>query len=238
MSEPSERPYECHFGRRRYSPLEVEVRHHGPMDIDAVKELPLADQMTFLRGRILEESLSMEAVARYVYVRLSGGSNLEEALDTPQQFKTLAADCSDFVSGREGLSERIKPRARAAIEDAAVLYERRNRFVHDALRHDLVSEQQWARFKLWRRKGEKGEPLPSPEPVSPVEMIDLVFELIRATWRLRGLLWSLIGTSHEVSPYLTHTIEPQWDGALIVVNNTRGAAAPLSSRWPSSSSTG
>lgn len=191
------------------------------MDIDEVKGLPLADQMTFLRGRILEESLSMEAVARYVYVRLRGGSNLEEALDTPQQFKTLVADCSKFVPDCDRLSERIKPVVLAAIEDADVLYERRNRFVHDALRHDLLSEERWARVKLWRRKGEKGEPVPSPEPVSPEEMIDLVFELIRATWRLRGLLWSLISTSHEVSPYLTHSFEPQWDGSIAFVNNTR-----------------
>lgn len=202
-----------------YSLLDVDLRHHGPMDIDAVKTLPLADQMTFLRGRILEESLSMEAVARYVHVRLSGGSNLEEALDTPQQFKTLASDYSNFVPGCERLSERIKPLALTVIESAAVLYERRNRFVHDALRHDLISEERRARFKLWRRKGEKDEPLPSPEPVSSEEMIDLVFDLIRATWRLRGLLWSLIGTSQEVSPYLTHAFEPQWDGSVNVVND-------------------
>ncbi|KAB1663359.1 hypothetical protein [Pseudoclavibacter sp. CFCC 13611] len=192
------------------------------MDIDAVKTLPLADQMTFLRGRILGESLSMEAVARYVYVRLSGGSNLEEALDTPQQFKKLAVDCANFVSSSERLSKRIKPLAMTVIENAAVLYERRNRFVHDALRHDLISEERWARFKLWRRKGEKGEPLPSPEPVSSEEMIDLVFDLIRETWRLRGLLWSLIGTSQEVSPFLTHAFDPQWDGSINIVNDGPG----------------
>ena len=192
------------------------------MDIDAVKTLPLADQMTFLRGRILEESLSMEAAARYVYVRLSGGSNLEEALDTPQQFKSLAADCSNLVPGCGRLSEQIKPLALTAIENAALLYERRNRFVHDALRHDLIAEERWARFRLWRRKGEKDEPLPSPEPVSSEEMIDLVLALIRATWRLRGLLWSLTGTSQEVSPFLTHAFEPQWDGSVNVVNDSPG----------------
>lgn len=45
------------------------------------------------------------------------------------------------------------------------------------------------------------------------EMITLVFGLIHSTWRLRGVLWSLLSTSHEVSPYLTHPFEPQWDGS-------------------------
>lgn len=48
--------------------------HHDCMDLDVVRALPMADQMTYLRGRILEAALSMEAVARYLHVRLSGGS--------------------------------------------------------------------------------------------------------------------------------------------------------------------
>ena len=54
--------------------------HHEDMDLDALRALPMADQMTYLRGRILESSLSMEAVARYLHVRLAGGTNLEVPL--------------------------------------------------------------------------------------------------------------------------------------------------------------
>jgi hypothetical protein len=53
LSMPSGRMDKCHFGQRSL-PLDVDLRHHGPMDIDAVRGLPLADQMTFLRGRILK----------------------------------------------------------------------------------------------------------------------------------------------------------------------------------------
>ena len=190
------------------------------MDLDTVRALPTADQMTYLRGRILEAALSMEAVARYLHVRLSGGSDLEAALDTPQQFKNLITECGDRLQHCDRFSHRTKPLALEAINEAAMLYERRNRFVHDALRHSLVSEQQWERAKLWRPKREIGEPLPEPEPVSTEEMIDLVFDLIRTTWRLRGALWCLISPSQEASPYLSHPFEPQWDGSFLPASGT------------------
>jgi hypothetical protein len=192
--------------------------HHGDMDLDAVRALPVADQMTYLRGRILEAALSMEAVARYLHVRLGGGSDFEAALLTPQQFQVLIAECAEHAARCERFSDRTRPLAMDTITDAATLYERRNRFVHDALRLNLASEQQWERSKLWRPKSEIGEPLPEPEPVSAEEMVGLVFDLIRTTWRLRGALWCLISPSQEASPYLTHAFEPQWDGSFLPVS--------------------
>lgn len=191
--------------------------HHDGMDLDVVRALPMADQMTYLRGRILEAALSMEAVARYLHVRLSGGSDLEDALHTPQQFQVLIAECAEYAARCAQLSDRTRSLAIDAIHQAAGLYERRNRFVHDALRLSLVSEQRWERSKLWRPKREIGEPLPEPEPVFADEMVDLVFDLIRTTWRLRGALWCLIGSSQEASSYLTHPFEAQWDGSFLPV---------------------
>ena len=191
------------------------------MELDDVLTLPMADQMTYLRGRILESALSMEAVARYLHVRLDGGSDLDAALDTPQQFQVLARECAERAEACERFSDRARPLAVSAIHEAAALYERRNRFVHDALRQDLVNEQEWERAKLWRPRSEKGGPLPEPEPASSQEMVDLVFHLIRTTWRLRGALWCLISSSQEISPYLTHPFTPQWDGSFVAL---RGAS--------------
>lgn len=202
--------------------------HHGDMDLDAVRALPLADQMTFLRGRILEEALSLEAVSRYLHVRLSGGTNLEDALHTPQQFQTLIAECALRARQCGQLSGRTRPLALEAISKAAALYEQRNRFVHDALRRNLVSEQQWERSKLWRPKREIGESLPDPEPVSAEGMVALIFDLIRTTWRLRGVLWSLIGPSQEASPYLTHPFVPQWDGSYLSMSDVPHEATSAS----------
>jgi hypothetical protein len=189
--------------------------HDGQMDIDAVNALPTADQMTYLRGRILESALSMEAVARYLHVKLGGSDDLEAALDTPQQFQALAKALTARATASEGLSDRTRPLALNAIDRAVVLYERRNRFVHDALRQKLTTEEQWELSKLWRPKRENGGPLPEPEPVSAQEMVDLVFDLIETTWRLRGALWCLMAPSQEISPYLTHPFTPQWDGSFL-----------------------
>lgn len=189
------------------------------MDLEAVNALPMADQMTFLRGRILEEALSMEAVARYLHVRLNGGSDLEAALDTPLYFKVMIADCAELAPQCERLSDRVRPLALDVINDAGRLYERRNRFVHDALRRNLASEQLWELSKLSRPKSEAGGTLPDPEPVSAEEMVALVFDLIRTTWRLRGVLWSMISPSQEVSPFLTHPFAPQWDGTFLSLSD-------------------
>lgn len=183
------------------------------MDLDAVRTLPIADQMTFLRGRILEASLSMEAVARYLHVRLGGGSDLEAALDTPQQFTVLTTECKERALRSTQLTGRTRPLVHDAITMAGALYERRNRFVHDLIHRGLTSELRWERAKLSRPKREIGTPTPEPEPATADEMVALTFDLIRTTWRLRGGLWSLISPSGEVSPFLTHSFEAQWDGS-------------------------
>lgn len=183
------------------------------MDLDVVRAMPTPDQLTYLRGRILEVALSMEAVARYLHVRLSGGSDFEAALDTPQQFQELMKECARDAVHCGWFSDQTRPLAIDAINEASKLYERRNRFVHDALRRSLESEERWELAKLWRHRRDIGGPVPEPEPVSVDDMIGLVFELIRTTWRLRGVLWCSITPSHEASPYLTHPFEPQWDGS-------------------------
>ena len=179
--------------------------------------------MTFLRGRILDEALSMEAVARYLHVRLKGGSDFDSALDTPQRFKPLIDECATIAPHCEQLHSRIRPLALEVINEAGRLYELRNRFVHDALRRNLVSEQTWERFRLSRPRSEAGKPPPDPEPVSADEMVALILDLIRTTWRLRGVLWSMIGSSQEVSPFLTHPFVPRWDGAFLSVADARRA---------------
>lgn len=201
--------------------------HHYEMELDMVRALPMADQITYLRGRILEAALSMEVVTRYLHVRLSGGSDFEEALHTPQQFQVLVAECGEQAARSARFSDRTRSLAMEAIREAAVLYGRRNRFVHDSLRRSLVSEQRWELSKLWRPKREIGKPPPEPEPVSADEMVDLVFDLIRTTWRLRGALWCLIGSSQEVSPYLTHPFDPQWDGSFLPVRGDESVATRL-----------
>jgi len=196
------------------------------MDLDAVRTLQLADQMTYLRGRILESALSMEAVTRFLHVRLGGGSELEAALDTPQQFAKLITECRERALQCGQLNDVTRAPTLEAIAHAASLYERRNRFVHDFLRQSLTSEQRWERTGLWRPKSEIGNPLPEPELVSAEEMVELILDLIGTSWRLRGALWSLISPSGEVSPYLTHPFEPQWDGSFLPL----GSTAVLSAR--------
>jgi hypothetical protein len=191
------------------------------MDLETVKALPMADQMTFLRGRIVDEALRLEAAARYLHVRLNGVSDLEAALDTPQHFKLLIAECAELAPHSERLHHGIRSRALDAITTAGALYELRNRFVHDVLRRDLVSEQAWEMSRISRPKNEAGNPVPDAEPVSAEDMIVQVLEIIRTTWRLRGVIWSMSGSSQEISPLLTHPFAPQWDGNFLSVDGNR-----------------
>ncbi|MFT2751082.1 hypothetical protein [Clavibacter sp. Sh2088] len=188
------------------------------MDLETVKALPMADQMTFLRGRIVDEALRLEAAARYLHVRLNGASDLDAALDTPQHFKSLIAECAELVPHCERLHDGIRPVALDAIITAGALYQLRNRFVHDVLRTNLVSEQAWEMSKISRPKSEVGNPLPDPEPVSAEDMIVQILEIIRTTWRLRGVIWSMIGSSRGISPFLTHPFAPQWDGTFLYLD--------------------
>lgn len=189
--------------------------HDVEVKIEEVQELPRADQLTFLRGRIVEASLSMEVVLRYLHVQLHGGVNFDAALDTPQQFSQLANGCLAAATSLDRLNDSTRPLVLSSIAQAARLYERRNRIIHDLLQRDLLHEEQWKLSRVSRPRKERESELPEPVPISPDEMIDLVHEFISATWRLRGVLWTLmVGHDGEISPYLSEPLRPNWDGSI------------------------
>ncbi|MFM2475304.1 hypothetical protein [Burkholderia cenocepacia] len=97
-----------------------------------------------------------------------------------------------------------------AITAAHTLYEQRNRVVHDAFRRDRLSEQRrWERVRLTQPRTKGEDPSFPSTTVSIEELVNLVFALTHTTWRLRGALWTMMSTYLELSPYLTHSFEPQ-----------------------------
>lgn len=79
------------------------------VELDSVRTLRIADQMTYLRTRALDAASGMEAETRYIHVGLRGGSTVGNALDTPPQLENPIAERVERGLLVEHLSNRIRP---------------------------------------------------------------------------------------------------------------------------------
>lgn len=82
---------------------------------------------------------------------------------------------------------------------------RRNRYIHDLLRSDLL-DQSWELAHLSRQ----AEGSPDFEAVSFDDMVALVLELVTAKWRLRGCALYILTGSWAGMAF--GEVEGEWDG--------------------------
>lgn len=151
------------------------------MELDAVRALPKDDQRVFLLGRIAMETTSMDAALRFVHAALRAEHGIDAYLDSPNFVSTAIKACRTLLNGRADLDDDIRAALKRTLGDAARLYARRNRYIHDQLRTDLMN-QEWELAQLTRSvEGEH-----AVESVSFDDAVALVLDLIAVTYRLRG----------------------------------------------------
>lgn len=172
------------------------------MDLDALHTLDPVDRRTFLLGRLVTETTSMDAVLRFLYAALDGQTAVDAFRDAPDFFQQNADKCARKVATTDRLTDEERPKILATLNDARSAYERRNRFMHDMLRDDLLSEE-WELLRL-NRKGEEFT------PTNAADMIALVCELVGLTWRLRGAAFYVL--QGRWAAWAFGEVEGQWDG--------------------------
>lgn len=176
------------------------------MELETLRALPAKDQQTFLLGRIASETTSMDAALRFVNAALRGQRNVDAYLDAPNFFSTNAKECRKLIKDHPELTAETRTAVQGAVLAGSKAYTRRNRYIHDLLRRDLL-DTSWELAPLSRRP--EGEP--EFETVSFDEMVALVREIIAATWRLRGsALYILQGTWEGMT---FGAVDGVWDGS-------------------------
>lgn len=176
--------------------------HDAGMDLDALYALEPVDRRTFLLGRLVTETTSMDAALRFLHAALDGQTAVDAFRDAPDAFQQNAKKCAREVATTERLTDEERPKILATLDAARAVYERRNRFVHDLLRDDLLSKG-WELMRL-NRKGEEFT------TTSADAMIALVCELVGVTYRLRGAAIYVLQGGWAVWAF--GTVKGQWDG--------------------------
>jgi len=179
------------------------------MDLTSLRTLDDADQRTFLLGRIVSETASLDAALRFFHAALDGRHEVDAFRDAPDQFRANVRECEEKVAGATELDHGALAAFEATLLAAANVYDRRNRFVHDLLRDDVLS-QRWELMRLNRKGDEFAQ-------TDLDDMVHLVEEIVGVTWRLRGSAIYVLQGGWESIAF--GEVEGQWDGN---ANSSRG----------------
>lgn len=173
------------------------------MDLTSLRGLNDADQRVFLLGRIVSETASLDAALRFFHAALDGRHEVDAFRDAPDMFRANARECAKKVAGATELADVARAAFEATLLAAADVYDRRNRFVHDLLRDDLLS-QRWELMRLNRKGVEVTE-------TDFDDMVHLVEEIVGVTWRLRGAALYVLHGGWQSMAF--GKVEGQWDGS-------------------------
>jgi hypothetical protein len=176
------------------------------MELDALRALPITDQQTFLLGRIAGETTRMDAALRLLHAALRGEQDLDAFLDAPNFFTTNAKECRKLTKEHPAIDDGTRSAVLRAVTFAGNHYTRRNRYIHDLLRRDLL-DRSWELARLSRQGGGT----PASEPVSFEAAVALVRGLVAATWRLRGC--ALYVLNHSWEGMALGEVQGEWDGS-------------------------
>ncbi|WP_162942731.1 hypothetical protein [Cryobacterium soli] len=153
----------------------------------------------------MAQTSSLDIALRFVNSALHGHHNVDAYLDAPDNFSKNVRSCSQLARAHVDLEESTRLAVLDAIAAAETVYKQRNRYMHDFLREDLLS-QGWELARLTRQPDEMAESM----PVSFDDMVTLVLELTTVTWRLRGCGLYVLGGQWEAMAL--GTVQGLWDG--------------------------
>lgn len=192
--------------------------HTGAVDLESLQELPPDDQWTFVRGRIAEEAVALDAALRGLHAQLRGLDSVEALLAAPQSWARTIETCQTMTAQVAIDDESIRRAIGSAIDDAGVAYELRNRYMHDLLTQDIDDEnlpdpdmvkKTNGRF-LVKLAGKTSKP--AVTNVTFEEAVETVLALVAATWKLRAARGYLAGQTTWRTALLGE-LEGGWGGS-------------------------
>src|SRR4051812_41663938 len=119
------------------------------MKLKALRKLPERDQQTFLLGRIASEAVRLDAALRGLNAGLRGERDPLAFLDSPDFFSANVKACYVLLDKNSDISAAARAAIAVGLDRALELYQKRNRFIHDLLRHDVL-EEKWELARMTR----------------------------------------------------------------------------------------
>jgi hypothetical protein len=191
------------------------------MELGPLRELAPDDQWTFVRGRIVETSVALDAALRGLHAQLRGLYSVEALLDVAQNWTQAVGECREMTARHHFEEALLRTAIIRAIDEAVAAYERRNRYMHDLLTKDVDEELlpdpsmivEYDGMFLLRLSRKEGAP--NVASVTCSAAVETTRALVAATWKLRAARGYLAGQTRWRTALLGE-LEGGW-GAEVVV---------------------
>jgi hypothetical protein len=169
------------------------------MELESLQELAPDDQWTFVRGRIVEASVALDAALRGLHAQLRGLDSVEALLDVPQNWTQAVGECRKMTARHHFDEAPLQTAILRAIDEAAAAYENRNRYMHDLLTKDvdeellpdpsmIIEHDGMFLLRLSRKEG-----APNVASVTFSAAVETARAVVAATWKLRAARGYLAG---------------------------------------------
>ncbi len=168
----------------------------------------------------------MDAALSGVHAALRDRQDREALLEAPESWGSKMRECNARLSARS-VPAPLHAAMEHALQDAALAWYERNRYMHDLLvdRLDVDdappelaetrADDARYRLRLSRKKD-----VPESVSVSFDEAVELVCKLVAATWRLRATRYCLSNLSSVWRSMLLGAVEGEWDGTASWVSSS------------------
>lgn len=187
------------------------------MDLEQLRALPASDRWVFVRGRIVSESIDMDAALRGVHAALRGRDDRSALLDASAMWTNAVKDTRRRLDAFEAIDDDMRGFIHSAIDAAAEAWEGRNRYMHDLLATRIEGDDEpgatpepRAEDDRYRLRLARSKDAPEVESVTLDDAIGLVEAIVGAMWRLRAARQYLARGSWQ--SMLRGHVEGDWEG--------------------------
>ncbi|MDY1003659.1 hypothetical protein [Curtobacterium sp. CFBP9011] len=176
----------------------------------------------YVVGKIVVESVSMDARLRALLAVMRGDIEPDAALEAAPAWNKSITDCRELLPSIA--DDTTRTAIAAVLDEADHAWNERNRYVHDMLVDKIAAddesyptvvgskgEDQRLRRRLAR---DKKRGAPAAEVVSLDHAVELVEQLVAATWRLQAARGYLLGRISMWRPLLFGHVTGVWDGSV------------------------
>lgn len=181
------------------------------VNLDDLEQLPTVDQHVFLRGRIVTETVAIEAEVRNLRVSLLRATSEEAFFAEEQSFSRMVEKCRAALTSRPDLGEQLHAVIGEALSEAKRLYDLRSRYLHDL----LTANRDATGYHLLRM--DKKPRKVDPTPTSTEDMIALIEQMSTAWWKLYAAVAVVHTRDAEWEELLFGSMEGDWYGTLTFI---------------------
>jgi hypothetical protein len=191
------------------------------MSLEGLPNLSVHHQWVYVVGRIVVESVNVDARLRALLATLNGRMDRDALREAAPQWSTTLAGCKNHLA-QVPFSEKTWAAVMAVVNDADAAWNERNRYVHDLLVETIAADDQphpdaaafdgkHPRLRVRLASDRKGG-APDAQVVSLDQAVALVHQLVAVGWRLRGAQGHLAGATTWNDLLFGH-VTGDWDGS-------------------------